>query len=486
MLADVPGGQLVGDVGVEVDHLALDSRRARPGSCFFAATGASVDGARFVDDARSRGAVAVVAERSDALGQLPGLVVEDVRDALARAAAQLHRDLLEDLELVGVTGTKGKSTTVRMVAAALNAGGKPCASVGTLGVADREGQVEPLENTTPDPARLAEVLVDLAARGHRAVALEASSQAAVQARVRYLPFRSMAFLNLAPEHGELHPTMEEYREAKAQLFADAAAARPDLVVVIPAGSVDGDRMLAVSGPRATALRFGDGGDVQGRVIGGGLQSLDLELSLPGGERRLRLGFGGRFNLQNVLAAAALATSLGVGPDEVVAGIEGLPTLPGRFQVLTHGDVHAMVDYAHSADALAALLASCREVVGEGRLLLVFGCGGEKDPSKRPRMGASAAALADTIWVTNDNPRGEDPEAIAADVLAGMDADGRERARVELDRRLAIREALDAALPGDLVVIAGKGHETTQTVGGEVRPFDDRVEIERAWGLRGEG
>jgi len=218
----------------------------------------------------------------------------------------------------------------------------------------------------------------------------------------------------------------------------------------------------------------------GRVVSAGLTHLQVEVEGFGERAEVRLGFGGRFNLQNLLAPLALARVAGVGLAAAAAGLEGLGPPAGRFEVLEKGGGHAMVDYAHSANALEALLASCRELVEGGRLLVVFGCGGDKDRAKRPRMGAAAARVADRVWITNDNPRGADPGAIAAEVLGGVPGGSHERVEVELDRGRAIRAALDAARPGDLVVVAGKGHETTQTTGGVTRPFDDREEIRRHW------
>lgn len=488
LLTGIEGLEALGEQGptegpVEVTHLALDSRRVRPGSLFVALRGAAADGHDYLDAARERGAAALVVERppEEATG-LPTYQSADARDLVARLTWRLRAPDLGGLRCFGVTGTKGKTTTTRMLASILNSAGIPCGSVGTLGWVDREGRGEPLANTTPDPARLGEIVENLCASGHQALTLEASSQAGVQARLRYLPLEGLAFLNLSPEHAELHPTMESYRDAKARLFEDAAAARPDLLVVVPEGDPDGEEMVRRSGPGARVLRFGEGegADCRGRILDAGLEHLALEITWRGESHRVRLGFGGLFNIENALAAATLALGSGVSPEAVVAGLEALEPVRGRFQVLSHRGVSAMVDYAHSANALERLLESCRPLVPEGRLLLVFGCGGKKDPRKRPRMGASAAAYADRVWITNDNPRGEDPEAIARDILAGIPAGARERARIELDRRRAIRAALGEASGGDLVVVAGKGHETAQDLGDRVIEFDDLEEIRSYW------
>lgn len=476
----VPAGQDLG-ADPEVTAATFDSRDVGPGTIFLAVSGAKADGLGFLPGAVAAGAVACVASRRPEVDPgIPVVVVDDVRDVSGALVARLHAAAFEQVGVWAVTGTKGKTTTTQMLAAMLRAGGVPCGTVGTLGWADATGEGGPLANTTPDAARLGEIVAELARRGHGAVAVEASSQAGVQARLRHLAVRGLAFLNLSPEHAELHPTMDAYRAAKAALFAEAAAVVPELWVALPAGDPDAVAMREAAGPRARVLEFGEGGEVDGRVLGGGVTHLDLELALPDGVVRARLGFGGRFNLQNALAAATLAHAAGVPAAAIAAGLEELPTVRGRFEVLERGGVYAMVDYAHSADALEKLLQSCRDVIGAGRVLLVFGCGGKKDPGKRPKMGASAAAHADLAWVTNDNPRGEDPAAIAAMVMAGVPGGAREKLRIELDRRAAIRAALDQARPGDLVVVAGKGHETEQDLGDRVIEFDDRAVIRDLW------
>ncbi len=491
LLSGVPGVLGSQDAGVsdapadpEVASVVLDSRRAGPGSLFVAVKGARNDGSAFVTDALARGAVAVVSADPPLAVPVPWVRVEDVRDAVGRLVARLHAECFDSLPLHAVTGTKGKTTSTRMLASILTAAGRPCATVGTLGVVDARGGIAPLGNTTPDAARLAEEMVRLRASGHRAVAIEASSQAGIQARLRHLPIRSLAFTNLSPEHGELHPTLDDYRAAKARLFSDAAAVRPELAVIVPEGDSDGEAMARAAGPRARVVRFGVGpaAEVRGRIAEAGLDFLALEFETPEERCGTRLRFGGRFNLQNALAAVASAYAVGVGLEAVAAGLASLGPVPGRFQVVGRDGVFAMVDYAHSANALEALLGSCRELVVDGRILLVFGCGGEKDRTKRPRMGASAERFADLVWVTNDNPRREDPAAIATEILAGIPETARARVRVELDRRAAIEAALGEARPGDLVVVAGKGHEDYQILGERTVPFDDLAEIRRVLGV----
>lgn len=489
LMAGMPGLRRLGDADPdpEVTHLTLDSRAARPGSLFLAVQGKNADGGRFAADAAARGAVAAVFEAAPAgPPPIPGFVAEDVRDLVGRLAARLHADLIARMRLFGVTGTKGKTTTTRMLARILDAGGVPAGSIGTLGWIDRTGRIEPVANTTPDAARIVEILGLLDAAGHRAVALEASSQAAVQARVRHLPLEGLAFTNLSPEHGELHATFEEYGDAKARLFADAAALRPDLAVVVPAADPHAEKMVKAAGPRARVIRFAAASaapaEVRGELIECGLGFLEMALHAGGESGRVRLRFGGHFNLMNALAAVGLAHAAGIRMGAIEEGLGSLEPVPGRFQVVEHGGVHAMVDYAHSANALEELLKSCRRIVDEGRILLVFGCGGEKDPTKRPKMGAASERFADLVWVTNDNPRREDPAKIAEAILAGISPEGRARTRVELDRAAAIRAALGEARPGDLVVVAGKGHEPYQILGTTTIEFDDLVEIRRAWGL----
>ncbi len=467
----------------EVSHLTFDSREARPGTLFLAIRGAASDGVRYAPAAIQAGAVAVIADRaSESPVDVPWIIAKDLRDVSSLLAARLHASAFSWVRPWGVTGTKGKTTTIRMLASILTQAKIPCGSVGTLGWQDSKGEGGPLANTTPDAARLGEIVSTLASRGDRSVALEASSQAAVQARLRHVPLAGLAFLNLSPEHAELHPTLEAYRKAKARLFRDASRINPELFVAIPLGDPDGEAMLEACGSRVRVLRFGSDpqADVQGEIVAGGLHSLDMQLRVGTESGKVRLGFGGQFNLQNALAAATLAFAAGANWEDVKQGLEKLGPVRGRFEVLSHDGVDAMVDYAHSSDALEKLLQSCRAVVPTGKILLVFGCGGKKDTSKRPKMGATAEKYADLAWITNDNPRGEDPQAIADEVLAGVAPSSQGRVQVELDRQRAIRAALHAAKPGDLVVVAGKGHETKQDLGDRVIDFDDRKEILRIW------
>lgn len=471
------------DQDPEVKSLHVDSRRIRPGDLFLALSGTQTDGRRFVGSALEKGAVAILSDQAlEEATPVPTWVHPEARRLASALVTLLHSEALEACPIHAVTGTKGKTTTTRMLQAMLVGAGVPTTSVGTLGWRTSRGEGEPLANTTPEATRLAEILEAAKASGEEAIALEASSQAGVLDRIRHLPLATMAFLNLSPEHGELHPTLEEYAAAKAKLFSDAVLASAEVLVVLPAEGLHVETMRKAVGSLARIRTFGTHpeADVRGEVLEAGLESLCFRASVQDQSETFTLRFGGRFNLENALAALAIATGHGHSLAALKPGLEALEPVHGRFQVLEHGGQRALVDYAHSSESLELLLSNCRELVGTGRLLVVFGCGGKKDPTKRPRMGKSAVTYADRVFVTNDNPRGEDPEAIAQGILAGMSPSEKTKVSVELDRAQAIRRALEEAGEGDLVVVAGKGHETVQDLGHAVIPFDDRAVIRSVW------
>lgn len=483
--ASLPGARRRGDNGTAtIAGLTLDSREAAPGTVFFAMPGAKVDASVFAADAFAAGAVAVVTQRD--MEPPPGrevLVVDDVRQSAADAAVALCRDLLGRMTLVGVTGTNGKTTTTWLVRSVVAAAGHPAAAVGTTGVVGPDGTVRPLKNTTPDVFELVEILRRLDEEGCRHVALEVSSQGVVQRRVAGLPFRVGVFTNLTPEHMETHGSFEAYREAKVRFFREAGPAaeafgRPFTAVV---GGDDPSASFVAAACPETPLSFGlgEGCDVRAdelRVAGEGSQFF---LAGPAGKTHVRFGMPGRINVLNALAAAAVGLALGFSGDVIAAGLVHPPVVPGRLQRVPGRSRRVYVDYAHTSDALEKLLVSAREMVPhDGRLVVVFGCGGDRDATKRPRMGAVAARLADSVVVTSDNPRSEEPRAIVDQILAGVAPEAVHRVIVEVDRRRAIEGAVRAAEPADLILLAGKGHEDYQLVAGTTHPFDDVAEAAR--------
>ena len=436
---------------VAVTDVEHDSRSVRPGALFACIRGAAHDGHDFAGEAVERGAAALLVQ-APVPGPVPSLVVPSVRAAVGPAAAEVHGHPSRRLELVGVTGTDGKTTTVRLLAGILNAAGRSADEMGTLTGA----------RTTPEATEIQRRLARSVASGRRAVAMEVSSHALDQHRVGGCRLRVAAFTNLGRDHLDYHGNPDDYLAAKARLFA------PDLSdrAVVWTGS-DGGRWLAA----AAAVPVVEVGPREVQV---------LELKPASTRFRWRglpieIGLGGRFNVHNAVLAAEAAVALGVDPAAAAGALAAAAGAPGRFEIVDAKgefgqDFTVVVDYAHTPGALKAALDAAREITGQ-KLWAVFGAGGERDPGKRPGMGAAAAAAADRAVVTSDNPRGEDPARIIAEIVSGMD---RLPHLVVTDRRLAIRRALSEAGPGDVVVIAGKGHEATQTVGSETVEFDDRL------------
>jgi UDP-N-acetylmuramoyl-L-alanyl-D-glutamate--2,6-diaminopimelate ligase len=436
---------------VEVSH---DSRVVGPGWLFCCVPGATVDGHRFASGAVAAGAAALLVERPLGCG-VPEIVVDDVRAAMGPAAAVVHGRPSDDLTVVGVTGTNGKSSVVQILADIWTAAGRPAEIHGTLTGA----------RTTAEAPDLQRALAAAVAGGTTLVAMEVSSHALSLHRVAGTRFAAAVFTNLSQDHLDFHHDLGSYFRAKASLF------RPELASVAVANRDDpyGARLLA---------EVAAAGDIP--VVPFGLDDLD-QLRLDGAAwafswrgRPVRLRLVGRHNLANALAAATTAEALDLPADAIVAGLEATEPVRGRFELVeVEAPFQVVVDYAHTPDALEAVLTAAREVA-EGRVILVFGCGGDRDEEKRPEMGRVAQRGADLVVVTSDNPRSEDPATIIDAVTAGMDPGVDREPMVEPDRRRAIAAALGAAEPGDLVLVAGKGHETVQQIGGESLPFDDRA------------
>ncbi|TMA40690.1 MAG: UDP-N-acetylmuramoyl-L-alanyl-D-glutamate--2,6-diaminopimelate ligase [Deltaproteobacteria bacterium] len=483
-------GEAVGDV--EVTGIATDSRAVRPGEAFFALPGLRTDGRRHVAEAVARGARAIVAEGEVAAkGSVPVVSVTGVRRVLARAAARLGGEPSAGLTLVGVTGTNGKTSTTFILEAIWLAAGLRAGVIGTVGY--RFGGLDrPAPLTTPEAPVLQGLLAEMRRAGTTHVAMEVSSHALAQERVVGCRFDAAVFTNLTRDHLDFHGDVERYYRAKAGLFLEhlAAGGKPDPVAVVnvddPAGARLADEV------RTRCLRVG-------RTEHADVRSFEIETTLAGtrgvlslGGRRLpfRTRLVGAPQVENILGAAAAAWALGVPSEAIAAGLAAVAPPPGRLERFDGPGFTVMVDYAHTPDALARVLAVLRPLT-RGRLVVVFGCGGDRDPGKRPMMGEAAARLSDVVVLTSDNPRTEDPlrilEAIEAGIRrAGMPTLGRPAASgrgylVEPDRRAAIALATGLARSGDLVLVAGKGHEDYQIVGHEKRHLDDREEVRRALG-----
>jgi UDP-N-acetylmuramoyl-L-alanyl-D-glutamate--2,6-diaminopimelate ligase len=456
---------------VEIAGLTADSRRVGAGFLFAALPGAANDGRAYIADAVRRGAVAVLAPSGTALpAGLPAVALlldDNPRRALALAAARFHGR--QPRVVVAVTGTNGKTSVAAFARQIWLGLGKPAASLGTLGVVandrDRPGSL-----TTPDPVALHATLAELATAGIEHAAIEASSHGLDQYRLDGVRLSAAAFTNLSRDHLDYHGTMERYFAAKRRLFAELLPT--GAAAVVNADAAEHDALAATC--RAAGLRlisYGRAGrDLRLEAVAPTATGQRLEVSLSGRRHRLDFPVAGGFQAHNLLCALGLVIGAGEDADAALATVAGLSGVPGRIELAARhpNGAPVYVDYAHTPDALATVLGALRPHA-HGRLAVVFGCGGDRDRGKRPEMGAVAARLADRVVVTDDNPRSEPPATIRAAILAGCPG-----AREIGDRAAAIAEAIAGLAPDDLLVIAGKGHETGQTVAGVVHPFDDRA------------
>ena len=463
------GGVLVGTPDLhtwpEITGLTADSRRIEPGMLYCAVRGSVQDGHQFVADARERGAVAALVEREQPV-ELPQVLVRDGRRAAAVAAETWFGRPAAQLDLVGVTGTSGKTTSVLLARHVLSAL-EPMGSIGTLGAFDPGGAPVPSEAgnlTTPGPIDLQATLAALVARGARGAAMEVSSHSLDQGRVDGLVFRAAIFTNLTREHLDYHSTLEAYFKAKAKL---ATYLSPAGLEVVNADDPAWQRLPR----RHRRVTFGErGGDVTARKVVVDGSGARFELVTPTGNAAARLPLLGRFNVANALGVAACAWGMGVPVETIADRLATAPQVPGRMERIAERPCTILRDYSHKPDALERALESVRPLT-QGRLILVFGAGGDRDRGKRAPMGEIAVRLADVAIVTSDNPRTEDPERILDEVESGMQAKPHQR---RTDRREAIALALELARPGDTILLAGKGHETYQIIGKEKQPFDERA------------
>jgi UDP-N-acetylmuramoyl-L-alanyl-D-glutamate--2,6-diaminopimelate ligase len=467
LMPGVPGP--AGDV--EISHLAYDNRRVKPGTLFFCVPGFTRDGHDFAAEAIARGAAALVVQRPLGLG-VPEVLVPSVRAAMAPAAAALAGDPTARLVTVGITGTNGKTTTAFLVRALLEAGGRQTGLLGTV-TSIIGGRERAVQRTTPEAIELQATFAEMLAGGDEACVMEVSSHALALHRADAIHYAAAIFTNLTQDHLDFHPTMEDYFQAKRRLFTEHDTA----VKIINVDDPYGARLSAELGG---AITFGLEHEATYRAtkLQTSLTGSRFTVAGPDGELALASPLSGRFNVSNVLGALAAARALGVPADRCVEAIASAGQVPGRFESVEAGqDFAVLVDYAHTPDSLENVLSAARALT-EGRVHVVFGCGGDRDRGKRPLMGEIAVRLADRVIVTSDNPRSEDPEAIIEEILLGtgpgVDHDA--------DRRAAIAMAIGGAQSGDVVVIAGKGHEQGQEFeGGRKIPFDDVAVAREALG-----
>lgn len=480
LVRELPGATVLGDDGVFVGDVRHDSRDVRPGDLFVARRGQKSDGAQFVRDAIARGAVAVASAVPVEL-PVPVVLTQDPERALAVMSSAVWAHPTWSLDVLGVTGTNGKTTTTWLLEHALTELGVAVGLIGT--VAQRfGGRSWPAVHTTPESDDLARRFAAMREDGATHVAMEVSSHALALQRVASVRFRAAAFTNLTQDHLDLHGTMESYVAAKRSLFADLSPAS----MVFNADDATG-RAFAAEWPRALTFSA-SGAPATLRCASGGAhaEGIDAVIETPDGEVSLRSPLRGAHNVENLLCAMGVLVCLDVPAVRAAGSLAGALGAPGRLERVTptEGDIgfDVLVDYAHSPDALERVLATLRRTT-RGRIICLFGCGGDRDRSKRPRMGEAVARGADVAVLTTDNPRSEEPAQIAADAEAGLRAGGAVPARndvangsylVVLDRREAIERALTLAQDGDVVLLAGKGHETYQERHGVRAPFDDRA------------
>ncbi len=481
---EADGAAAHGDL--EIVEIAYDSRKVKTGTLFVAIHGEKTDGNKFVPDALARGAAAIVSEqaRPEAIpAEIPWIKVPDARKALACVAANYFGHPAEVLKLVGVTGTNGKTTTSYLVDSILRAAGCEVGLLGTIAYRlVRESR--PAIHTTPESLDLQNFLAEVVRAGGTHAVLEASSHALALDRLWGCPFAVAIFTNLTRDHLDYHKTFDDYFAAKRRLFEGTGGAAPGVGVI----NRDDAYGKQLAGLAARTLSYGlePGADITARKPVLSFSGLELTAETPAGKIEVRSPLVGRINVYNILAAIGAGVALGLGREIIAAGIAQLASVPGRFERIDAGQPFlVVVDYAHTDDALRNLMSTAKELHADGRIITMFGCGGDRDRTKRPLMGEAAGHSSDVVVLTSDNPRSEDPLLIINDAIVGVQRT-KAKVLVEPDRERAIEIALDQARPGDIVLLAGKGHETSQVLRDRSIEFDDREVARRMLRRRGYG
>lgn len=469
----IPNSKIFGSENVQIKSLAYDSREVEKGALFTAIRGYRFDGHDYISEAREKGAKALIVEEKGDYN-LPYLLVEDSRFVLAKVSAAFYGYPGRKMTLIGVTGTNGKTTTSFLIEGILNCAGKKAGLLGTVTYRYKD-RTFPGERTTPESLDLQKQLAELVSIGAKSVVMEVSSHALKLKRVGGLEFDIGVFTNLTPEHGEFHPSQADYLESKALLFNKYLKETGQGVI-----NADTDQApFLLSQNRGNSLTYSlqGRGDLNGEILETGPEGLVLRIFWGQEQKDIGLNLAGTFNAYNALAAIGTGLALGLDLEKISRGIKQVKGVPGRFELVGRGEeIGVIVDFAHTPDSLANVLKTARDIAPKN-LILVFGCGGDRDREKRPEMTRIAVELADYVIITADNPRNEDLSQIIEDMKTGL---GREK-NMEIipDREKAIFKGIEVAGKGDLVLIAGKGHETGQEIRGEVFPFDDREVAKRA-------
>jgi UDP-N-acetylmuramoyl-L-alanyl-D-glutamate--2,6-diaminopimelate ligase len=462
-IAQHVGGEVVGDGAAPILNVDHDSRRCRTGTLFVAIRGFEADGHSYIDNAIANGATAVCVDHPTGVN-VPQLVVEDTRLALGPISSLLYGRPTEHMSVIGVTGTNGKTTVTHLLEAIGRAAGRNAAVIGTIG-ARIEGERIPLERTTPEASELQALFAEMRERSVDMIAMEVSSHSLALHRVDGTRFQVVAFTNLSQDHLDFHKDIDTYFAAKAQLFSTSRADRAVIFTDDPYGA----RLASTIDLPVTSVGFDSAADIRAESVVPFTSHSEFSIVTEEGSYPVRLGLGGIFNVANALVATGCALDVGIAIEHIIQGLEAIGPVPGRFEVVS-GElpVSVIVDYAHTPDGIRAVIEASRGLT-PGRVIAVVGAGGDRDQSKRAAMG-TAASSADLVIVTSDNPRSEDPASIAEAVRSGI-ASG--EPIIELDRRRAIFEAVRVARDGDIVLVLGKGHETTQAFRDRTAPFDDR-------------
>ncbi len=475
-----------GDHNIHLTGLHYDSRQVRPGFLFVAIKGYQTDGHLFVNDALERGAVAVITEQELPLPpHIAWVRVQNSRRALAQLAARYYNHPSHHLRLLGITGTNGKTTTAYLIKSVLEAAGMRTGLLGTLGNYMGKRLIK-AGLTTPESLDLQFILHDMLNHGAQAAVMEVSSHALALHRVEGAEFAAAVFTNLSQDHLDFHRDMEHYFNSKVQLFTNLKQReqRKSPYAVINGDDPYGQRMAQLISVPVITYGCNSNCQVKVRDINLAPKGTSCEVIWPGGAKKLKLRLTGMFNIYNFLAAFAAALQEGIDPELIADTLTQVEGVPGRFEQVHQGQPYAVViDYAHTPDGLENILQAVRQIT-TGRLLVVFGCGGDRDKSKRPLMGRAVARLSDYSIITSDNPRSEDPQTIIEDIIPGFkDVPGAAYEHL-VDRRQAIAAALNMARPGDAIVIAGKGHETYQIIKDKTLPFDDRQVVREELAAQG--
>jgi UDP-N-acetylmuramoyl-L-alanyl-D-glutamate--2,6-diaminopimelate ligase len=474
---------------IEITGVTYDSRKVQPGFAFFCISGEMTDGNLYIDGAIASGAKLIVTEKDPANASVPYVVVPDVRQAMALLSAEFYGYPSRQLRVIGVTGTNGKTTTTHLIENLFNNCGKQTGLIGTLGARYKAGEdYSDVKHTTPQAADLQRMLATMRDGGCSHVSMEVSSHALAQKRVAACEFAVAVLTNITQDHLDFHKTMENYWKSKRLLFEDLVlSTHSNKAAILNYDDPLYEQFAKALPDKVRRLTYGwePPADIYVKSVEWKSNGTQLTLGTPYGNVDLRLKLSGRFNVYNVMAALAVCIVEGLGIDAVKNSLENFPGVAGRFEVVSTGSEReplCIVDYAHTPDGLDNVLKAAANVRPDGgKLIVVFGCGGDRDASKRPQMGEIAETRADEVVVTSDNPRSEDPQQIISNILAGIQR--MRNVKVEADRTSAIRQAVLNAGEKDVVVIAGKGHENYQILADRTIPFDDKSEVLKALNAR---